>query len=464
MGIMIESELIPMFERNLMVRKRVKGDIAIINATIDAPAEKMEKENKLSITKLLFIITLFELIFLGTGRVLNIYGITLREIFFLLNFYIFFTFLFLKRKFFFSSLVKISVIFVFLNFFIWGLLLALVRNNSLYYAFADSNGILYLLYILPWTSFAFYENWSRRFVINTFLIFIFLFSIVVNSAVIFSLFGYLNLYQIGSYLSNTLHFQLISGIMPGGFPRIIWVQFIFFIPATLFFTSRLISRKNFSFLKLIMLLSCLLALVFSYSRGLWLGLIVGLIFLFLISRKTVKAKNIIIIVVIFLFCLVVIGLLNFNYLTLIGERILLSFNMQEISNAIRFSQAEFLLTEWMKYPVFGKGYGATVEGLVRSEIAPYSFELEPIALLMKLGLIGIILWIFYFIFLIYESKRQIRNNKEDWIFRAIYSSIPAIIVASSTNPYLLNSVGMGIIALFILVLTINKIKVSYEKN
>ena len=427
--------------------------------------ENMEKENKLSIAKLLFIIVLFELIFLGTGRALNIYGITLREILFLLNFFIFFIFLFLKGKFFFPSLIKISVVFTFLNFFIWGLLLALIRNNSLDYAFADSNGLLYLLYILPWAGFGFYEKWSKKLVINTFLIFIFLFSIAINLSVILSLFGYISLYQIGSYLNNTLNFQVSSGIMPGGFPRIIWTQFILFVPASLFLVSELISRERFSFLKLVMLLSCLLALVFSYSRGLWLGLIAGLFFLFLISRKTVKIKNIIMIVVFFLVFLVIVGLADFNYLILIGERILLSFDAQEISNAIRFSQAEFLLPEWMKYPLFGKGYGATVEGLVRSEIAPYSFELMPLSLLMKLGLLGITLWFFYFIFLMKESRNQIKKNiKQDWVFRAIYSSIPAIIIASMTNPYLLNSVGMGIVALFVLMLTINKMKVSHEEN
>jgi len=171
------------------------------------------------------------------------------------------------------------------------------------------------------------------------------------------------------------------------------------------------------------------------------------------------------IVVFFLVFLVIVGLADFNYLILIGERILLSFDAQEISNAIRFSQAEFLLPEWMKYPLFGKGYGATVEGLVRSEIAPYSFELMPLSLLMKLGLLGITLWFFYFIFLMKESRNQIKKNiKQDWVFRAIYSSIPAIIIASMTNPYLLNSVGMGIVALFVLMLTINKMKVSHEEN
>ncbi len=431
---------------------------------------KRTLENKMSIAKLFFILALFELIFLGPG--LNIYYMSIRQLIFLLSFCIFFIFLFLKGKFLFPSFIRISVVFVFLNFFIWGLLLPLVRNNSLNYAFADSRGILYLLYILPWTNFAFYESWSNRFVANIFLIFIFLFSMVVNLMVILSRFNYLNFYQIIHFLDNTLDFHVISGIMPGGFPRIVWTQFILFIPASLFFTSELISRKSFSFLKSIALLSCLLSLVFSYSRGMWLGLILGLILLFLISKKTINVKNIVIITTLLLCCFIIIGLLSFNYLISLKERSLSSFDTQEIANAIRFSQTEFLVSEWMKYPLLGKGYGATLEGLVRSDVAPYSFELVPLAMLMKLGLLGVSLWIFYFALLMSESKRQIKNandkykknNKQGWIFRAIYSSIPAIIVASSADPYFFNSVGMGIIALFILMLIINKIEISREKN
>jgi len=428
------------------------------------------KKEKISVAKLFFILTLFELIFLGPG--LNVYNVSVRQLIFLLSFCIFFIFLFLKGKFLFPSFIRISVVFVFLNFFIWGLLLALVRDNSLNYAFADSRGILYLLYILPWTNFAFYENWSNRFVTNIFLIFISLFSMVINLIVILFLFDYLRFYQIISFLDNTLNFHVIFGIMPDGFPRIVWSQFIFFIPASLFFTSELISRKRLSFSKLIALLSCLLSLVFSYSRGIWLGLIVGLILLFLISKKTINVRNIVVMTMLLLCLFIVIRLLSFGYLALLQERFLSSFDTQEMSNAIRFSQIKFLLSEWMKYPLLGKGYGATVEGLIRNDVAPYSFELVPLAMLMKLGLLGVTLWIFYFILLMSESKRQIKdandkykkNNKQGWILKAIYSSIPAILVSSSADPFFFNSVGMGIMALFILMLTINKIEISHEKN
>lgn len=436
---------------------------------MDALGGNLGKENRLSIARVLFILALSELIFLGPGWTLTTYNMSIREVIFLLNFCVFFAVLFLRGRFLFPSLSRISVVFAFLNVVVWGLLVALARDNTLNYALADSKGFLYLLYVLPWTNFAFYENWSNHFAVNVFLILVSLFSIVVNLIVILFRFDSLRFYQIISFLDNTLNFHVIFGLMPDGFPRIVWAQFIFLIPASLFLTSELISRKSLSFLKSLALLSCFLSLVFSYSRGLWLGLIVGLIFLFPISTRHLSAKRILIVASVVLCCFVIIALFGLSYSTLIQERFISSFDIREMSNAIRFSQAKPLILEWMKYPFLGKGYGATVEGLIRSDVAPYSFELVPLALLMKLGLVGIALWISYFILLMSESKRRIENAKykgnieQGWMFRAIYASIPAVLVASSGDPFFFNSVGMGMMAFWILMLTINGTEISHER-
>jgi len=122
----------------------------------------------------------------------------------------------------------------------------------------------------------------------------------------------------------------------------------------------------------------------------------------------------------------------------------------------------------MEHPVFGNGYGATVDGLVRSVQEPYSFELVPAAFLMKFGVVGVLFWFCFFMMLMRECGKRIRLNvyygfaTQNWIFAAIFASIPAILAASLTNPYLLNSVGMGILALFILIMVSEKHPIAFK--
>jgi len=67
-----------------------------------------------------------------------------------------------------------------------------------------------------------------------------------------------------------------------------------------------------------------------------------------------------------------------------------------------------------------------------------------------------------------ECGKRIRLNvyygfaTQNWIFAAIFASIPAILAASLTNPYLLNSVGMGILALFILIMVSEKHPIAFK--
>ena len=413
------------------------------------------------------MITLGEIVLMGTGRIICLCGIPLRWLLFLLNFYVFVLCVFLRRSFPFPKQTKISVLFVFTNLVIWGLFLSIINRNDFHYAFADSNGLVCLLYTLPWFCFAFYEKWSLRFVVDSFTSLTFVLSLGANLVILLYVLGHVDLYVFAAHMRN-LNFEICSGLMPGGFPRIYLPQSLLFLPAYLFLLSEGIWKGRLSVLKYLMLTSIITALLFSYARGLWLGLVFGVVVLLIASaQKMPVGKYFPRIAVFLLFPVLVVGLANVKYVKLLRLRFLSTWDTtNDVSNVTRFSQVPPLLGEWQKYPLLGKGYGATIEGLVRSKKEPYSFELVPLSLLMKLGLLGVVWWVIYFLQLMIASKASRdkieRTLRTTWVRKAIFSSIAAVIISSMTNPYLLNSVGMGIIAIFVLTLEIDKANQRYQ--
>jgi hypothetical protein len=109
----------------------------------------------------------------------------------------------------------------------------------------------------------------------------------------------------------------------------------------------------------------------------------------------------------------------------------------------RVDQFGPLLAGWESAPVLGRGFGS-VASVVRSEQAPYLYELTYVALLMKLGGVG--LTVFLAIPAILLARPLIRRAKLTPQQAASWVSILCILAASATNPYLLNLVGLGAIS------------------
>lgn len=130
----------------------------------------------------------------------------------------------------------------------------------------------------------------------------------------------------------------------------------------------------------------------------------------------------------------------------------------ERSNYTRVFQTKKLLGEWQKRPWFGAGYGSYVEGYLRAgDETPYSYEMFLPALLMKLGIIGVLAWGIAFSYFLY----YIIKLAKDYGIRALalgYLFI-ALCVATQFNPFLLNANGMSII-LFCLLELQNMISVK----
>lgn len=123
------------------------------------------------------------------------------------------------------------------------------------------------------------------------------------------------------------------------------------------------------------------------------------------------------------------------------------------SNSIKIEQMGKLLEKWKGSPIIGYGYGSYVEGYLRSEVAPFSYEMQLFSLLMKIGILGLIIWIgFFALQFIVMIKKKSHNLVHifAWLFLLM-----ALVVCVQTNPLLISFTGMSVI-LFLSLISIDE--------
>jgi hypothetical protein len=121
----------------------------------------------------------------------------------------------------------------------------------------------------------------------------------------------------------------------------------------------------------------------------------------------------------------------------------------ELSGSVRVEQSISLLNSWYENPVLGRGFGSHAD-FVRSEKAPYSYEMVFFAMLMKQGLLGVSMWNILFSALIFKViKVEVMATSKGW---SIYwlATLGSFFLTLMTNPYLFNFVGMFAILMLVL--------------
>ena len=120
-----------------------------------------------------------------------------------------------------------------------------------------------------------------------------------------------------------------------------------------------------------------------------------------------------------------------------------------VSNQIKIEQMYKLLDKWKESPIWGHGYGSYVEGYLRSEEAPFSYEMQLFALLMKIGVLGLGIWLVFFIvqmIYMFRSKFKNVNNIISWLFLLM-----VIVICVQTNPLLISFIGMSVVLFMCLI-------------
>lgn len=233
---------------------------------------------------------------------------------------------------------------------------------------------------------------------------------------------------------------LYVGLMPDGFFRAMWITAILYVPALMFCLA---ARRPWG----VVLFGT--ALLVTYTRSLWLATAIALVLAQVVSRPDARFFDARAFAIALLgLASVAASLLLFaggadgGLLSTVAERVATTFS--DTSADERYEQVEPLISAWQSSPLWGKGFGAAAS-LIRSDDAPYSYELTMLALLMKMGIVGVsslvvatlALWASAW------SKGRARTHAQPRRFSAALASIVALLLAGSTNPFLLNFVGMS---------------------
>lgn len=210
--------------------------------------------------------------------------------------------------------------------------------------------------------------------------------------------------------------------------------------------QRYLNKQSISIL--ILAVYIFIALYSTWTRALYLSpfiIVLGLL-LYKIFPFTLKlsalATYILFSLLIFTFVIMVCILLQPDFLTMIGIA-------SEGSDGIRFDQVNWIINTFMLNPLFGTGLGGHAEFL-RSEVAPWTYEMSLLSLIMKLGIVGCLA--FFVInsliipgyFVGFFNGKRLSRCKVLWLYFSF-----SILVMFSTNPFMLSFPGVVII-LFII--------------
>lgn len=148
----------------------------------------------------------------------------------------------------------------------------------------------------------------------------------------------------------------------------------------------------------------------------------------------------------FLLSIVFTGILAFFTYDIVIEvyEIRFSNRISSDSDNVRVVQYDALLSEFLKHPLFGNGFGGYTKEVVRHDDVIFSYELQLLSFLMKFGLFGFS--IFSFILLIIAGGLFIVPEFKTKIL--LLSTYFLWIAANFFNPYIISSMAAVIFIVF----------------
>ena len=348
-----------------------------------------------------------------------------------------------------SSLLALIGVLTFLQ----GSVVGLIHGNQAKYILGDANAYLFPLYGIVAFHFAREHHWSLQTIICLVVAAVTLLAAAIDLAFLGFRLGYIDYnhaIHLTQVLNSTFRFALIIN-----YPEQIYFINELFILATILIVLALSVMALSTGLRVgmtLILCTLLLALVASRSRGMQLGFVAGFLLAgLLMSRMLTKERLYSSLAVLLILTTVIVGS-TYHKSQL---RILRSFDMTEPSNKDRFGDAPVLWEKFKEHPLWGNGFGTTIEGVVKSTENPYSFELVPLEVLMKLGVLGPIMWFAFLARMGLEMKRAIARAPETLLEKSVLigsaGGFCAFLVAGMTNPYFNSSIGMGMMIFFALV-------------
>jgi hypothetical protein len=195
--------------------------------------------------------------------------------------------------------------------------------------------------------------------------------------------------------------------------------------------ANIAGRSRSALSRLVLIALFVLAVAATATRGLALAIFVYFLCFYLLRRQEFSSPNFP------LYSLRLLGIgfvLSFGMLLLLNPAFLQALGLgRPISDDIRADLLSSLLDSFLRSPAAGHGFGY-VGAILRSETAPYSYELSNLALLTKVGVIGIsvltFMWGCYASLFFAEvcSRRQVETA-------GLLALCIGAMMATATNPH-----------------------------
>jgi len=342
---------------------------------------------------------------------------------------------------------------------------AYLRHHPLGIIFSDANSWLYYLLVLP--AIVVYGSADKKVFSNLKNLFISA-ALFLSLKTLTLLFIFTHNLSFAAEAYTWLRKTLVGEMTPtlSGWPRI-FIQGQIYSGIALFLTfwSTIKNRskeKSEIISNLILAAIFSSALLISFSRSFWVALIITIIFTLILVwriysfRQVLKSiawlagsftLSFVLIYLVAIFPYPAPGKFNADFMSRVS-------NGNESAISSRWSLLPVLTKEIMKEPFFGQGYGATItylssdprvlESNPSGQYTTYAFEWGYFDLWLKLGLFGLVSYLFLIIYLIKNAVIFGRKNN-DLIALGIASGIVFLAVTNFFTPYLNHPLGMGII-------------------
>ena len=246
----------------------------------------------------------------------------------------------------------------------------------------------------------------------------------------------------------------------GAYLRVVWISSYWLIFAVFLSPSLGFQRSTLFTIQFL----CGVAMLVSHTRGIWLGLVIGVFMIAIFAVAPVPLRRrprraapwLIAALALMASVLFVVTIdaaegrtqtfLARFYSSSSEPSTEVQSDVKDESMVERVEQTKRLLEKWKERPVMGHGFGAYVHDHFSHEERPFLYEMLPAALLMKLGFIGFAM---YLTFLLYISMRLWILSRNSEFALALFAGYSGYMVQIHTNPVFFSVTGMLIFSMFL---------------
>ncbi|KFX21081.1 O-antigen ligase family protein [Pectobacterium betavasculorum] len=250
-----------------------------------------------------------------------------------------------------------------------------------------------------------------------------------------------------TWIRETWNIQMMSLGVQGTFIARLQIPLDSAVPFFMYFvTKEIIDNKEKKLSIYFVFILLVISMLLTLSRAFWAETIFFISLAIIVEANAIK-----------IFKVCVLGFTSAGVLltlTPVGDLffkvIETRFGGQNSSNLAsdveRIWQNRMLLNSFWESPILGHGIGYFIPNAIRSEDTPYLYESQSLSMLMTLGVLGVLLLLFLYIKLCFDSIQKDTNGVMKFFIPIVF--IFFWIFSGSVNPLLFGASG-GLIIFFI---------------